>query len=201
KEEKSIRAAAARDAAAPNLVDARLGALDLDLPGMMLYTSGTSGNPKGVPLTHRNVGKNGADWLVCNAPLLAEGDRDLLWLPMSHIFGWGELCAGNLLGWETYLATPADVLDLLPGVAPQVFMSVPAYWEKIARAINAGPLDERGEALRRVTGGRLRFCLSGGAGLKVEIKQLLHDHGVLVIEGYGLTETAPTLTLTLAHGF
>ncbi|HTR55384.1 MAG TPA: AMP-dependent synthetase/ligase [Kofleriaceae bacterium] len=193
------RDAAARDAAAPTLVDARLGALELDLPGMMLYTSGTSGNPKGVPLTHRNVGVNGADWLRCNAPKLAEGDRDLLWLPMSHIFGWGELCAGNLLGWETYLATPADVLDLMPGVAPQVFMSVPAYWEKIARAIQASR--DTGDAVRRVTGGRLRFCLSGGAGLKVEIKQLLHDHGVLIIEGYGLTETSPTLTLNRADAF
>src|SRR6185312_13557691 len=162
------------------------GALDIDQPAHMLYTSGTSGNPKGVPLTYRNVGVNGRDWLVCNAPLLEEGDRDLLWLPMSHIFGFGELCAGNLLGWETYLATPADVLDLLPGVAPQVFMSVPAYWEKIARAIGAAgeDLDARRTALQRVTGGRLRFCLSGGAGLKLEIKQLLHACGVLIIEGY-----------------
>jgi len=209
--EPSIRAAAARDAAAPTLVDARLGALELDQPAQMLYTSGTSGNPKGVPLTHRNVGRNGADWLACNAPLLEEGDRDLLWLPMSHIFGFGELCAGNLLGWETYLATPSDVLDLLPGVAPQVFMSVPAYWEKLARAIVAGPgaadpsaagsADARREALRRVTGGRLRFCLSGGAGLKLEIKQLLHDCGVLIIEGYGLTETSPTLTLNRPDAF
>jgi len=198
-DEAWIAAAAARDAAAPTLVDARLGALDLDQPAQMLYTSGTSGNPKGVPLTHRNVGTNGADWLACNAPLLAEGDRDLLWLPMSHIFGFGELCAGNLLGWETYLATPADVLDLLPGVAPQVFMSVPAYWEKIARAVAAS--SDRDEAMRRITGGRLRFCLSGGAGLKVEIKQLLHAHGVLVIEGYGLTETSPTLTLNRADAF
>ena len=60
---------------APTLVDARLGALDLDQPALMLYTSGTSGNPKGVPLTHRNVGVNGLDWLKCNAPLLDEGDR------------------------------------------------------------------------------------------------------------------------------
>nr|MBA3451698.1 AMP-binding protein [Deltaproteobacteria bacterium] len=59
--EHTIRAAAARDASAPTLVDARLGGLDLDAPGQMLYTSGTSGNPKGVPLTHRNVGANGAD--------------------------------------------------------------------------------------------------------------------------------------------
>ena len=200
-DEATWRAAAARDASAPTLVDARLGALDLDAPAQMLYTSGTSGNPKGVPLTHRNVGRNGADWLVCNQPLLAEGDRDLLWLPMSHIFGFGELCVGNTLGWETYLASPADVLDLLPEVAPQVFFSVPAYWEKIARAIQAGPAAARGEALRRVTGGRLRFCLSGGAGLEVRVKQLLHEHGVLIIEGYGLTETSPTLTLNRANEF
>jgi long-chain acyl-CoA synthetase len=85
---------------------------------------------------------------------------------------------------------------------------VPAYWEKISRAIVAGPgagspngAEARREALRRVTGGRLRFCLSGGAGLKVEIKQLLHDCGVLVIEGYGLTETSPTLTLNRPGDF
>src|SRR5207245_1428579 len=47
-----LLAAADRDAGAPTLVDARLGALDLDQPATMLYTSGTSGNPKGVPLTH-----------------------------------------------------------------------------------------------------------------------------------------------------
>ncbi|MDQ3364223.1 MAG: long-chain fatty acid--CoA ligase [Myxococcota bacterium] len=201
--DSSIRACAVRDVAAPALVDARLGALALDAPAQVLYTSGTSGNPKGVPLTHRNVGTNGADWLVCNAPLLAEGDRDVLWLPMSHIFGFGELCMGNLLGYETYLASPAEVLDLLPEIAPHVFFSVPAYWEKIARAIQAGAVtpEARTEALRRVTGGRLRFCLSGGAGLKIEIKQLLHEAGILIIEGYGLTETSPTLTLNLPGNF
>jgi len=185
----TIREASARDATRPALVDDRLASLDLDAPGQMLYTSGTSGNPKGVPLTHRNVGTNGADWLHCNAPLLAEGDRDLLWLPMSHIFGFGEMCLGNTLAWETYLATPTEALALLPEVAPHIFMSVPAYWEKIARAIIGGA------SLAAVTGGNLRFCLSGGAGLKVEIKELLHVNGLLVIEGYGLTETSPTLTL------
>ncbi len=198
-DDAAFHQASLRDATAPAVVDARLAKLDLDQPAQMLYTSGTSGNPKGVPLTHRNVGQNGSDWLQCNAPLLAEGDRDLLWLPMSHIFGFGELCAGNLLAWETYLATPADVMDLLPSVAPHVFMSVPAYWEKVARSIAAQP--DATDALRRVTGGNLRFCLSGGAGLKVEIKEQLHALGLLVIEGYGLTETSPTLTLNRPGAF
>jgi long-chain acyl-CoA synthetase len=195
----SVQAAAIRDAQAPAVVDARLNAIDLDAPAEMLYTSGTSGNPKGVPLSHRNVGSNGRDWLASNAALLEEGDRDLLWLPMSHIFGWGELCAGNLLAWETYLASPADALELLPVIAPHVFMSVPAYWEKIARLVAAHP--DTSAALHAVTGGKLRFCLSGGAGLKVEIKQQLHAHGLLIIEGYGLTETSPTLTLNKPEAY
>src|SRR5207302_7688269 len=148
----------------PHVVDARLAAIELDRPGLMLYTSGTSGPPKGVPLTHRNVGANAADWLRCNAPVIEEGYRDLLWLPMSHIFGLGELCLGNTLAWESWLGSPADALELLPEVAPHVFFSVPAYWEKVARAVGK-------DGLARATGGRLRFCLSGGAGLKVEIKQ------------------------------
>lgn len=184
----------ALDRAAPEVVDARFAAVDLDSIAEMLYTSGTSGNPKGVPLSHRNVGSNGSDWLTVLAPLLAENDVDLLWLPMSHIFGWGELCAGNLLAWETYLASPADVLELLPAIRPHVFMSVPAYWEKIARKIQQSDLVS-------ATGGRMRFCLSGGAGLKVEIKQQLHANGMLVIEGYGLTETSPTLTMNQPGNF
>jgi long-chain acyl-CoA synthetase len=195
----SVQAAAIRDVATPGVVDARFQALELDQPAEMLYTSGTSGNPKGVPLSHRNVGANGRDWLASNAALLEEGDRDLLWLPLSHIFGWGELCAGNLLAWESYLATPADALELLPVIAPHVFMSVPAYWEKIARLVAAQP--DRHAALKAATGGNLRFCLSGGAGLKVEIKQQLHAHGLLIIEGYGLTETSPTLTLNKPEAY
>lgn len=183
------------------LIDALLSA-DLDETALLLYTSGTSGPPKGVPLSHRNLGANAGDWLRVNAPLLDEGATDLLWLPLSHIFGLGELCLGHTLGFTSYLATPKDVLALLPEVAPTVFMSVPAYWEKIARPV----LDEPDPALRparlaQVTGGKLKFCLSGGAGLSLETKSLFFDCGILIIEGYGLTETSPTLTLNRADAF
>jgi long-chain acyl-CoA synthetase len=181
--------------------------LAIESPGMMLYTSGTSGQPKGVPLTHRNVGVNGRDWLVCNAPLLDPGMTDLLWLPMSHIFGFGEACLGNTLGFTSYLVDPTQVYAQLPQVRPAVLMGVPSMWEKLAMLAQAGSDGPEPDValqharLEAVTGGRLRFCLSGGAGLKREIKTFLHSHGLLVIEGYGLTEASPTLTLNRSDAF
>lgn len=186
----------------PDQFERRMNAVDLDQPGMMLYTSGTSGNPKGVPLTHRNVAVNGSDWLLCNAPLIDEGAVDLLWLPMSHIFGFGEACLGNTLGFTTYMTDPASVMAKLPEVQPSVFMSVPSVWEKLAMSAMSEPdLTQQKAALAQVTGGKLRFCLSGGAGLKREVKEFFHRCGQLIIEGYGLTETSPTLTLNRPEAF
>jgi long-chain acyl-CoA synthetase len=199
---RALSLGAARDAEAPGELDAMLAALRLEAPGLMLYTSGTSGNPKGVPLTHHNVAVNGLDWLKCNAPLLEEGDVDLLWLPMSHIFGFGEACLGNTLGFTTYMTDPLNALAKLPQVKPSVFMSVPALWEKIAqKVLEETDPKKRDAALAKATGGKLRFCLSGGAGLKREVKELFHAAGLLIVEGYGLTECAPTLTLNRPGAF
>jgi long-chain acyl-CoA synthetase len=191
KDAKAIGAAAhARDA---GLFERTMRAVSIDQPGLMLYTSGTTGNPKGVPLTHANVAANGKDWMVCNAPLLDERATDVLWLPMSHIFGLGELCIGNSLGWTSYMSDPAKVLGQLPEVAPTVMMSVPVYWEKLANLASGAPDPKK--RLVELTGGNLKFCLSGGAGLKREVKEFFLESGILIIEGYGLTETSPTLTL------
>jgi long-chain acyl-CoA synthetase len=177
--------------------------IPLDDIGYLIYTSGTTGMPKGVPLTHRNVGVNGAAWIEVNQGLLHGQDIDLLWLPMSHIFGWGEFCLGNQLGFITYFSQPAKVLDHLLQVRPHVLMSVPAYWDKLAQMAikEASGHSTRIAELRRLTGGRLRFCLSGGAGLRPEVKELFLKTDMLIIEGYGLTECSPTLTMNRPNDF
>ncbi|MGO8999908.1 MAG: AMP-dependent synthetase/ligase [Polyangiaceae bacterium] len=205
-----------RDQEDPSAFQRTMDSVSLDQPGMMLYTSGTSGNPKGVPLTHRNVGVNGLDWLRNNASLLRdEGEVDLLWLPMSHIFGFGEACLGNTLGFTTYMCDPRVVMEKLTEVRPSVFMSVPSVWEKLAMAAMDGEsapgadrsargatdIERRRAKLNAVTGGKFRFCLSGGAGLKREVKECFHECGTLIIEGYGLTECSPTLTMNRPDAF
>jgi long-chain acyl-CoA synthetase len=90
----------------------------------------------------------------------------------------------------------------LPEVRPDVFMSVPSHWEKLAsQAMHEATPDARLAKFREVTGGKLRFCLSGGAGLKREVKDFFYACGVLLVEGYGLTETSPTLTLNRPDAF
>ncbi len=187
----------------PGHLNELIGAVDMDDVAYMIYTSGTTGRPKGVPLSYRNLAMSTGDWVSINGPSIHPHSDDIHWLPNSHIYGWGAIGLGNLFGFRSFLGSPLNVLELLPQVRPHLFMSVPAYYEKLYLLAqqNSNNHIEQLESLRTMMGGRIQFCLSGGAGLKRAVKEFFLEAGMLIIEGYGLSECSPTLTMNWPQDF
>ena len=171
----------------------------------IIYTSGTTGMPKGVVLTNRNLKASADSWheVLRHAFPPVGQRRDILWLPVSHMSGWGILGQGTTNEYETWLSDPYHLLEIIPEVKPTMLLSVPAYWEKMySAALNASPDPQQQYArLREITGGELSFLLSGGAGLKREVKEFFRQAGIQMIEGYGLTECSPNLTMNRLDDF
>ncbi|MBO0914791.1 long-chain-fatty-acid--CoA ligase [Streptomyces laculatispora] len=154
-----------------------------DDTAVILYTSGTTGTPKGAELTHRNLVSNA---LTTARTLLCLGPDDVLFggLPLFHAFG--QTCALNaaIASGACLSLLPrfraADALETLRREEVTVFLGVPTMYSALLR-------NGVGQALPR-----LRLAVSGGASLPVE---LLHaaerELGVTVLEGYGLSETSP----------
>ncbi|HUF26071.1 MAG TPA: AMP-binding protein [Gemmatimonadaceae bacterium] len=209
----------------------RAAALPARIPGYtpasILFTSGTTGDPKGVILTHRNL-TSMVSMLSSVFPL---GPRDgvLSVLPLHHTF---EFSAGFLMPLThgaqiTYLqeVNRDELLRAFRQSHVTAMVGVPAVWESLHRRIT-DRIAERGtwvESLATVLGilntwvrdrtplnlgpmlfapvhnelgTRLRLLISGGAPLREEVKRDLHRLGFTLLEGYGLTEASPVLTVT-----
>ena len=214
---------------------ARVEALAPSDVATIVYTSGTTGPPKGVVQTHGNhmaaLKSAGA------ATPVEEGWVHLLFLPLAHSFARMESFLGIYHGLTTAFAESLDKLrDNLPEVRPHFICGVPRVYEKVyagvvAAAEAGSPIkrrifhwalsvgrevsrhQQRGQPVpaalewkRRLAhklvfsklharlGGRLRWAVSGGAPLSRDIAEFFHAAGILVLEGYGLTETCPVLT-------
>jgi long-chain acyl-CoA synthetase len=208
----------------------------------IVYTSGTTGPPKGVVQTHGNHMATLES--AAKMETISDGETHLLFLPLAHSFARLESFIGVHRGLTTAFAENIDKLrDNLPEVKPDFICSVPRVFEKvyagvIAKAEAGSPVKRKifnwavsvGREVSRLQqakkpvpaglafkyrlahklvfsklhaalGGRLRFAVSGGAPLSKEIAEFFHAAGILILEGYGLTETCPSLTFNRISNF
>lgn len=186
----------------------------------IVYTSGTTGDPKGVMLTHENILSN----TIYSAKLIQIHHKDisLSFLPLSHMF---ERMAGFFcfiyFGAEIFFAEnlqkiPENLLE----VRPTVFITVPRMLEKFYNKVHEN-MESRSAIVRKMfnhafktnnplflklysklffqkirarMGGRIRFVVSGGAALTPSIARFFDKAGIPILQGYGLTETSPVIS-------
>lgn len=205
----------------------------------LVYTSGTTGTPKGVMLSHNNFVQNVA---VClqQIPVIDKTDVFLSFLPLSHVFertATYHVCCAQ--GCKMAFAQSLELLAKnMAEIRPTVMNCVPRLLERIHdKAIKSGTADgglkskiftwamETGKNYRQQheagkkaglflsaekmiaeklvfskikekTGGRLKFMISGGAALPKNVGEFFGNLGIKVLEGFGLTETSPVMSVT-----
>jgi long-chain acyl-CoA synthetase len=224
------------DADARRSFEERPAAIARDALATIVYTSGTTGEPKGVMLTHGNILSN----VEAAVELLrvTEHDVALSFLPLSHAFEriviYTYLYAG---AYTAFAESPETLARDLVTVRPTLMTAVPRVFEKLhdriqdaaargsairrslfrwaigvglrrSAAVRSGrPVgtllamqDRLADRLvfrkiRRATGGRLRVLVSGSAPLPLRIAEFFDAVGLTILEGYGLTEASPVLTV------
>ncbi len=158
------------------------------------YTGGTTGLPKGAMLTHANISANAEQasmWLGC-----ADGEEKMLGvIPFFHVFAMTAVMNMAVRKAMEIIALPRFELDqtlkLIQTKKPTIFPAVPAIYNGI----------NNHKKLKNFDLSSLKFCISGGAPLPVEVKKKFESKtGAVVVEGYGLTESSPVLCCNPREG-
>jgi long-chain acyl-CoA synthetase len=167
----------------------------------ILYTSGTTGEPKGVMLTHGNLASNA----IAATTAFGEQPNEVKvgFLPLSHIFARTcDLYSWLVRGGELVIASSREnVLAECVRFQPTVINGVPYFYERIYRTLCEQKLLDTPGIVQRMLGGRIRFCNSGGAALPTHVFDFFHAQHVPLLEGYGLSETSPVITLSTENAF
>ncbi len=187
---------------------------------VIIYTSGTTGSPKGVMLSYANLKANLRS-VAFDVPIFTAERRTLVLLPLHHILPlMGTLIAPLYMGAGIAICpslSGPDIMDTLVRGKIGIMVGVPRLWQTlytgIKKKIDASALTRFLFALcsmvkcrtlsrlifssvRKKMGGHIDYCVSGGAALDREIGEGLRTIGLDVLEGYGMTETAPIIAFT-----
>jgi long-chain acyl-CoA synthetase len=217
-------------------VDERIEAISHDDLGTLVYTSGTTGRPKGCALTHGNLIWDARQAAVALREVLDADSSTLAFLPLAHILARVVQVACVTNGVRIgYVSSIARLVPEMQDFKPTFIVAVPRIFEKVFGAAQSGAskgakkriferatsvaIDYSKQArggggvggrtkaehavldrlvygkLRAAFGGRLRFALSGGAPLGERLGHFFDGAGVLIMEGYGLTETTGGATV------
>ncbi|MEA3356157.1 MAG: AMP-binding protein, partial [Candidatus Bipolaricaulota bacterium] len=176
---------------------------------ILMYTSGTTGNAKGAMLTHANISSN----VLATARLVSLSSADTLLsiVPWYHIYGLTITLITPIYVGATATFSPVDrnLLQVLRKARPTIILGVPKLYNvlytRIRQSIESSTVKRSLDRLapqlmgrlvtRRLFGKRFRFFTSGGAPLAPEIAAGFRRMGIGIMEGYGLTETSPLLTM------
>ncbi|HEY2268018.1 MAG TPA: long-chain fatty acid--CoA ligase, partial [Streptosporangiaceae bacterium] len=158
---------------------------------VILYTSGTTGKPKGAQLTHANMTSNAG---LVTRTLLQNGTDDVTMgcLPLFHVFGLTCGLNATLAAGGTLTLLPrfdgAKALEIIQRDAVTIFEGVPTMYAAMLHTPD-------GDAAQTAT---LRTCISGGASLPLEILRGFEEKfDCVILEGYGLSETSPVASFNL----